>query len=97
MVPSTIPTNITQTPGSQYYILNKPPVLNCYIPPATVLTEKDILAMPTVIVNDDRPIIKSTKKTKGMKLFKVCDKNWKIRTAMLVAKSHKRTYQILNR
>lgn len=67
MVPSTIPTNIAApTSGSQYYILNKPPLLNCYIPSSTVLTEKDILAMPTVIVSDDRPIKKTTKKSRGM-------------------------------
>lgn len=68
MVPSSIPTistNITSTPTNQYYIINKPPVYNCYIPSSTILTEKDILAMPTVIVNDDRPAVTKKSRPQG--------------------------------
>lgn len=65
MVPSTMPPTIAQAPGNQYYILNKPPLLNCFVPQQTVLTETDILAMPTVILNDDKPASKSSKKRKS--------------------------------
>lgn len=65
MVPSTMPPTIAQAPGNQYYILNKPPLLNCFVPQQTVLTETDILAMPTVILNDDKSASKSSKKRKS--------------------------------
>lgn len=66
MVPSTIQTSIAaSTPANQLYFLNKPPLLNCYIPSPTVITEKDILAMPTVILNDDRPVPKPARKSRG--------------------------------
>lgn len=66
MLTPSLSTNIvTPMPTNQYYFVNKPPLLNCYIP-SNVMTEKEIMAMPTIFVNDDNPIAtRSSTKTKG--------------------------------
>ncbi|KAJ8921646.1 hypothetical protein NQ315_010555 [Exocentrus adspersus] len=56
--PGIISTDSFQLdPTKQYYIVNKQPVVNFSVPPiqtANIVTEQDILAMPTIIVNDEK-------------------------------------------
>lgn len=59
MVPSGIPSNANLQIDStkQYYLLNKQPTVNWNMPSiqtTNIITEQDILAMPTVIVSDER-------------------------------------------
>ncbi|EEZ97475.1 transcription initiation factor TFIID subunit 3 [Tribolium castaneum] len=42
-----------EAPPKQYYIVNNQPVINMGVPTVKNITENDIMAMPTIIVNDE--------------------------------------------
>lgn len=48
---------LPKTPSQQYYVFNKQPTVNYFLPTPAVISDQDILAMPTVIVSDERKSI----------------------------------------